>query len=140
MVLGKITLQLCNIYMKKITSAIDELKYFLTYLKLLILLITVFYLINLSTMESVDWTLNGLKAIFATSYSMLNSMAPHSFIRKFCVVYPRDLSLVTYSFQSTCMIYVIFPMILYDLDLFVDDTNLFFSHNNILTLTNTINT
>lgn len=27
MVLGKITLQLCNIYMKKITSAIDERKY-----------------------------------------------------------------------------------------------------------------
>lgn len=88
--------------MKKITSAIDERKYTA---EIFLDLSQAFDTVNNNTLldelqhlESVDWTLNGLKAIFATSYSMLNSVAPHSFIRKFCVVYPRDLSLVTYSF------------------------------------------
>ena len=84
------------------TSAVDEknirLAYFLTYLKLLIPLITVFYLVNLSIMGSVDWPLNGSRAIFATDNSMLNAMAFYPLIRKSCVVYFKGQSLVPYYF------------------------------------------
>ena len=75
-----------------------RLAYFLTYLKLLTPLITVFYLVNLRIMGSVDWPLNGSRAIFARGYSMSNSMMFHPPIRKFCVVYLRGQSLVPYSF------------------------------------------
>ena len=75
-----------------------RLAYFLTYLKLLIPLITVFFLVNLVIMGSVDWPLNGTRATFATGYSMSNSMVFHALRRKFCVVYLRGKSLVPYSF------------------------------------------
>ena len=85
----------------KVTSAIDERKYtaglFLDF-SIKLTIITVFYLVNVSIMGSVDWPLNGSRAIFATGYSMLNSMVFHPLIMKTSVVYLRGQSLVPYSF------------------------------------------
>ena len=79
----------------KISSAVDERKFTAgLLLDLSKAFDTVNHLGNLSIMGSVDWRLNGSRAIFATGYSMLNSMAFHPLITKSCVVYLRGQSLV----------------------------------------------
>ena len=69
---------------------------------------------------------------------MLNSMAFHPLITKSCEVYLRGSVLGSLFF----LVYIndiCYLSSLYDLVLFADDTNLFFSHNDVQTLTHTIN-
>ena len=86
----------------KIISAVDEKKYTAGLLLHLSKAIdTVNQSILLGKLEHYGiraLPLNGSTAIFATDYSMLNSMVFHPLIRKFCLVYLRGQSLVPYSF------------------------------------------